>query len=119
MQQTTDPFAGIEKGGKPVIRTVCFAYDGRVTIDTPDGPQRLGDVLLSVAIWLEVEQVDMEAARKVEYVSPNGDTIQRIEFASSEPGAEDWRISLQMPKDGTDPRAIKVRGNWPRGKPSR
>ena len=113
LQQATNPFVGLAKGCAPVVRTACFPYPGNVTIDTPNGPRKLGDVLLSVALWLEVEQITIEEAKKIEYAAPDGQTIQRIEFASKEPGAEEWRISLQMPKGCTDLKQLKTGGNWP------
>jgi hypothetical protein len=113
LQQATDPFAGLVKGSEPVVRTACFPYPGSVTIDTPSRPRRLGDVLLSVALWLGVEQVAIDEAKKIEYADPDGHTIQRIEFASKAAGAEQWRISLQMPKDCTDLKELRIRWNWP------
>lgn len=112
LQEATNPFADLEKGHEPVIRTACFPYPGNVAIETHDGPKILGDVLLSVALWLETEQVDLDTARKVEYTSPQGDTLQRIEFVSQYPDSNDWRISLQMPKDSTDLSQIRTGGNW-------
>ena len=118
LQEASDPFTDIEKGRAPEVKTACFPYPGNVTLDTPDGPKKIGDVLLSVALWLEVEQVDLESAKKVEYTSTDGVTIQRVEFTSREPGAEDWRISLQIPKDSEDMRQLRTGGNWPEQKPT-
>ena len=115
LQEATNPFHGIEKGGPPVIRTACFPYPGIVTIETPNGPKTLGDVLLSIALGLEVEQVDFASAKKVEYSSKDGDSLQRVEFASREPGMENWRISLQMPKDGKDLGQLRTRMVQPGG----
>ncbi len=113
LQNVTNPFAEVEKGAKPVIKTACFPYPGNVTVETPQGPKRIGDVLLSVALALEVEQVDFDCAKKFEYESMDGDTLQRIEFASREPGMEDWRISLQMPKDATNVEQLRTRLDQP------
>jgi hypothetical protein len=113
LQEATNPFADIEKGHAPVIKTACFPYPGNVTIETDEGPKILGDVLLSVALWLEVEQIDLDNARKVEYTSPQGEALQRIEFVSKSSDSRNWRISLQMPKDGTDLSQIKTGGHWP------
>lgn len=113
LQEATNPFAEIEKGQAPVIKTACFPSPGNVTIETAEGPKILGDVLLSVALWLEVEQIDLDNARKVEYTSPQGEALQRIEFVSKDSDSSDWRISLQMPKDGTDLSQIMTGGNWP------
>ena len=56
----------IMKGERPVVRTAGFPYPGNVTVETPDGAKVIGDVLLSVALWLEVERMGLDAARKVE-----------------------------------------------------
>jgi len=66
VQKATDPFEGIIKGQAPTVRTACFPYAGNATVDTPDGPKEIGDVLLSLALWLEVETVDLDRAKKVE-----------------------------------------------------
>jgi hypothetical protein len=119
VQQATNPFVGILKGQRPSIRTACFPYPGNVTVDTATGPQRIGDVLLSVALSLEVEKVDLEAARKVEYGVSAAPSLQRVEFASRDPSAKDWRISLQAPKDADDPSQIRTGGNWPQAREKR
>ncbi|MGD0819241.1 MAG: restriction endonuclease [Desulfomonilia bacterium] len=113
LQEVTNPFADVEKGCAPVIKTACFPFPGNVIVNTPDGQKKIGDVLLSVALSLEVEQVDLESAKKVEYTSPDGAAIQRVEFASREPGAEDWHLSLQIPKDSVDISQLRTGGNWP------
>src|SRR5205085_6378675 len=102
IQEATDPFKGIIKGQDPTIRTACFPYAGDVTVDTPGGSKEIGDVLLSLALWIEVEIVDLATAKKVEYASRQSPEIQRVEFSSGDPAAKDWRISLQIPKDATD-----------------
>lgn len=118
LQEATNPFADIEKGQAPVVKTACFPFPGNVTVNTSEGPKKIGDVLLSVALSLEVEQIDLESAKKIEYASPDGTAIQRVEFASLEPGAEDWRLSLQIPKNSDDISQLRTGGNWPEQKPS-
>lgn len=118
LQSATDPFYGIEKRASPVVKTACFPYCGDVTVDTPEGAKRIGDVLLSVALWLEVEQVTLESASRVEYVSPDGLSIQRVEFGSRKSGLEDWRISLQIPRDSTDLRDLRTGVTGPERKSS-
>lgn len=113
LQEATDPFAGMEKGGNPEIKTACFSYPGTVIVETPDGPKRVGDVFLSVSLALEVEQVDLESAKKIEYSSSDGDTIHRVEFSSREPRMEDLRVSLQMPKDASDLGQLRIRLDQP------
>jgi hypothetical protein len=113
VQEVTDPFADIEKGESPVVRTACFPYPGNVTVETPDGPKVLGDVLLSMALWLEIEQVGLADARKVEYASPEGTALQRVEFISQRREDKDWRISLQMPKDSTDLKDLRTELSQP------
>ena len=113
LQEATNPFADIVQGMPPTVKTACFPFPGNVTLDTADGPKIIGDVLLSLALSIEVEQVDLESAKKVEYSSPDGIAIQRVEFESRESKAEDWRLSLQMPKDSKDIRELKTGGNWP------
>jgi len=113
VQQATSPYMGIVKGEPPVVRTACFPYPGNVTVDTVDGPVQIGDVLFSIALWLDVEMVTFEAARKVEYGANTAVPLQRVEFASRESAAGDWRLSLQAPKDARDTSQIQTGGNWP------
>ncbi|MFO7033253.1 hypothetical protein B9T07_26410, partial [Limnospira fusiformis CCALA 023] len=82
VQEATDPFEGVEKAQSPVPRTACFPYPGSVTIATADGRFQLGEVILTVALWIEAECIPLDAANKVEYVSDDIDAIQRVEFAS-------------------------------------
>lgn len=113
LQQTTDPFEGIEKAQPPTFRTACFPYPGTVTIAVADGAYLLGDVIVTVALWIEAEQVLLDAAKKVEYASDERSTIQRVEFASRRSKEKDWRISLQMPKNSTDIADLQTGGSWP------
>jgi hypothetical protein len=117
LQEATDPFAGVIKGEPPKIRTACFPYPGNVIVDTPNGPTKIGDVLLSLAVWLDVETVELDAAKKVEYGSSGGPAIQRVEFSSRDPAAKDWRVSLQIPKDSADVRQLRTGGSWPKESP--
>jgi hypothetical protein len=108
VQQVGNPFADVEKGQPPVIRTACFPYPGNVLVETPDGPKRLGDVILSMALWIEIEQVTLDVARKVEYAAPLGEAFHRVEFASARTQAKGLRISLQMPKDSADLKDLRT-----------
>jgi hypothetical protein len=113
IQEATNPFAGIEKAQRPVFRTACSPYPGTVTVETVDGPCLLGDVLLTVALWIEAEQVTLDDARKVEYTSEDIQPLQRVEFTSQRRPAGDLRISLQMPKTAADIAALRTGGEWP------
>lgn len=112
LQQATEPFTGIVKGKPPVTRTACLPYPGNVEALTPDGPRPLGEVFLTVALSLEVEQITLEQARKVNY-SAAGQGLQRVEFASQRPAAQEWRVSLQLPSDATDLGGLRAGGSWP------
>ena len=114
VQQVGNPFADVEKRHPPVIRTACFPYPGNVSVETPDGRKRLGDVILSMALWLEIEQVTLDAARKVEYAGPQGEAFHRVEFASTRKEANDLRISLQMPKDSANLKDLRARMHDPK-----
>jgi hypothetical protein len=113
LQEATDPFEGVEKAQPPTFRTACFPYPGTVTIASADGPCLLGDVIVTVALWIEAEQVLLDAAKKVEYASDETSAIQRVEFASRRSKEKDWRISLQMPKNSTNIADLRAGGNWP------
>jgi hypothetical protein len=117
LQETTEPFAGIAKFQPPVVRTACFPYPGNVRVSTPHGPEILGDVFLSVALSLDVEQVTLEAATKVEYGASQADDLQRAEFVSSRHESTDWRVSLQLPKNATNTSELRTGGNWPANSP--
>ena len=112
LQEAADPFEGIEKAQPPTFRTACFPYPGTVTIASADGPCLLGDVIVTVALWIEAEQVPLDAAKKVEYTSDEQSAIQRVEFASRRSKEKDWRISLQLPKNSTDIADLRAGGNW-------
>jgi hypothetical protein len=113
IQEAADPFDGIQKAQPPAFRTTCFPYPGSVTLTTTNGPCVLGDVLLTVALWTEAEQITLDAAHKVEYASDEMAAIQRVEFASRRRKANDWRISLQIPKDSEDTANLRTGGDWP------
>ncbi len=113
VQSELNPFIGIAMGAKPKIRTACFPYPGNVTVETATGPMKLGDVLLNVALSLEVEQVHLESAEKVEYATSDGHAFHRIEFESHEPGINDWRVSLQIPKNTVDLNHLRTRIEQP------
>lgn len=111
LQETVSPFDGIEKGQRPQIRTACFPYPGNVNVDLGDQTARLGDVILSVALWIEAEPVSIEEATKFAYAGEDQPPIHRVEFQSKE--TEDWWLSLQSDCDSTDIKSIKTGGNWP------
>ncbi len=113
LQEATDPFSHIKRGARPDVRTAVFPYPGNVTVEAVGGPKLLGDVMLSVVLSIDVEQITLGEARRVEYTSPNGKAIQRVEFASRQSQPEEWRISLQAPKNATDISELKTGSNWP------
>lgn len=114
VQETLNPFAEIAKGEPPVIRTARIPYPGTVSIDTPNGPWRLGHVFLSMAMWIEPEMVPIEEALKVSYSDLDSNSVHRVEFSSKL--TQDWRISLQAQSDAQGVNEILVGGNWPHNK---
>ncbi|HEY8248550.1 MAG TPA: restriction endonuclease [Hyphomicrobium sp.] len=113
IQEAVDPFDGIQKAQPPAFRTACFPYPGTVTVATADGPCALGDVLLMVALWIEAEQITLDAAKKLEYGSSEKTAIQRVEFVSRRQTQGDWRVSLQIPKDSKSIADLRTGGEWP------
>ncbi|MEQ8249543.1 MAG: restriction endonuclease [Alphaproteobacteria bacterium] len=113
LQEATDPFEGVQKAQPPVLRTACFPYPGTVTVAAADGPCLLGDVILTVALWIEAESISLDEASRVEYASAELSTIQRVEFASRRDKSGDRRISLQVPKHSDDIADLHTGGNWP------
>jgi len=113
VKEATDPFDGVAKAQPPMFRTACFPYPGTVIVETAGGPCVLGDVLLTIALWIEAEEVSLDAAQKVEYSSSEIPAVQRVEFASRRRKAIDWRIALQIPKESTDITDLRTGGNWP------
>lgn len=113
VQEAADPFEGVEKAQPPILRTACFPYPGTVTLTTASGPVQLGDVMLTVGLWIEAEQVTLDAADKVEYTSEDIQSLQRVEFASRRRKDKDWRISLQIPKQSENIDDLRTGGAWP------
>jgi hypothetical protein len=66
-----------------------------------------------MALWLELEEVWLDAAPKVEYALPEGKALQRVEFVSQRREDKDWRFSLQMPKESKDISELKTDMNQP------
>lgn len=114
VQETLNPYSQIEKAAPPLVRTARIPYPGTVSVDTPEGPRLLGHVFLSMAMWIEPEQVTIEDALRVDYSDARGPAIHRVEFASDR--TENWRISLQARSDSEDIADIRVGGNWPNTK---
>src|SRR3546814_4205092 len=98
IQEAADPFEGVEKSQPPILRTACFPYPGTVTLTTGEGPVQLGDVMLTVVLWIEAEPVALDAAHRVEYTSEDSQPLQRVEFASRRHKGKDWRISVHIQK---------------------
>jgi hypothetical protein len=91
-----------------VFRTACFPYPGTVIVGTTGGPCVLGDVLLTVALWIEAERVSLDAAQKVEYSANEIPAVQRVEFASRR--RIDWRSSLQISKESINITDLRTGG---------
>ncbi|WP_031498143.1 restriction endonuclease [Bryobacter aggregatus] len=113
VQKDGDAFGDVKRGQPPVIRNACFPYPGNVRVETPDGPKRLGDAILSIKLWIELEEVWLNDAKRVEYASPEGEALQRVEFVPQRREQKDWSISLQVPKDSTDLNELKTGFNQP------
>lgn len=110
LQAETDPFEGVPKGAPPLIKTACFSYPGTVSVEVDAEPIVIGDVLLSVAVWIEPEMVGLSDATKVRY-SSTSESIQRVEFCAQN-GEVSQRISLQYPSSSKDTKELRVRV-WP------
>ena len=113
LQEATDPFEGVEKGQEPILRTACFPYPGTVTLIAGSERCLLGDVLFTVALWIEAERISLDSARKVEYLASDENALQRVEFTSRRHLDGDWRVSLQIPKDSNDIADLRTGGDWP------
>ena len=98
VQESVDPFTGIERNGEIVVRTACFPFAGNVVVETPAGSQVLGDAVISFSLSIRVEQVSLNAATKIQYTSPEGLALQRVEFKSLDHDTADVGITLQMPQ---------------------
>lgn len=114
LQKMVDPFQGILVGAKPTIRTACFPYFGDVEVETVSGKICLGDVLLNVAVSIEIEIVSLDSAKKVEYCDDQGNVLQRVEFESKECNTGDLSVALQLPKDATDVKDLRTRLTTPK-----
>lgn len=114
LQSLTNPFQDVPRSGRSIERSVCFPYPGNVTVETSNGKELLGDVLFKLEMWFEIEHVSQDMAKKAEYVSEDGNSLQRIEFASKEPGYEDWRFSMQAPTTSTNRKDLRVKYEMPR-----
>lgn len=108
-QELVDPFANVGKGMPPVIRTACFPFPGNVVIDTGVSTERLGDVLLSVALAIEIEQVALDDAKKMSYRGTGGTDLQRLEFRSVECTRGEWSIAIQLPRTASDVHEMRTR----------
>lgn len=112
VQSVANVFEGIGKTDPPVIRTACFPYPGNVSVQTSEGEKRLGDLFLSVALWIEVEPVWQADATKVVYSGEDVSRLQRVEFASAK-SEQDWRAALQINQNAKDLDTLKTSGTWP------
>lgn len=113
LQEAADPFAGLVAGQAPVLRTACFPYPGNVTVDVGKGPQRLGDAMLTMALWLELEAVSLEQATKVAYGAEDAEPIQRVEFTSRRSQPNSPQIALQATPDLVSGPRVRITTNRP------
>jgi len=113
INEAFNPFQYVPRSGRRIVRTTGFPYPGNVELKTGRGIVRLGDVALTLGVWFEIEQVDLEDAKKRQYRSPDGPNLHRIEFASRMPGVEDWRLSMQTPEDATEFGSVRNRFEKP------
>jgi hypothetical protein len=113
LQAATDPFEEIGESTELCHRAFCYVFPGDFTLDTPGGTHLLGDVTVSVALWKTFDIVSIDEARKVEYASPEGEVVQRVEFEWHPEPTKPCRLSLQIPKDATDVKDLKVIADWP------
>lgn len=113
VQEVADPFAGVAKNEAPALRTACFPYPGTVALTFSGEEHILGDVILTMKLWIEAEKVSINDALKVNYGADGITNLQRVEFASQNSTTNDSRISLQIPEDSDDIQDIVVGGNYP------
>lgn len=111
VQNSLDPYVDIEKAVPPITRTARIWYPGTVTVDTPHGPEHLGHVFLSTAMWIEPEFVTIDEAHKIRYDGDEDVALQRVEFSSAR--TKGWRISIQAHADATCVDDLRTSGNWP------
>ncbi|MBX7062829.1 MAG: restriction endonuclease [Pyrinomonadaceae bacterium] len=107
LQEAVNPFAYVPRSGRSIVRSAGFPYPGNVRLRLKDRSEVLGDVLMTIRLWFDIERVTLEAATRRTYISNNGSALQRIEFASEMRGYEDWRVSLQAPHDASDTSSIR------------
>ena len=112
LQEAANPYLALPKMTPPLVRSACFPYPGNVTVDAPEGQLRLGDVIMTVALWWEAEPVWKSAATMVAYGSRNTEGHHRVEFASTQ-SEKDWAISLQAPAATSDINDLRPGGVWP------
>lgn len=109
LQESRDPFAEIERGKPPVFKTACFPYPGNVKVVTPAGTETLGDVIISVALSIDLEKVAFEDTKKIGYAGTGEVDLQRIEFNSANCPQGEWSVALQMPRSSTNADDVRVR----------
>jgi hypothetical protein len=112
LQDAANPYASLPKMQPPLVQTVCFPYPGNVTVDTPWGEIRLGDVILSVAMWWESEAIWQSHATRVAYGARDQAGLHRLEFSSAR-SKEEWSVSLQASADASDIGDLRLGGVWP------
>ena len=112
MQQAVNPFEGVEEQAGWQVRTLCMPYPGNVVLQCQDTRLILGDVVLGVALAITLEVISLNDATKIEYSSPDGEVIQRVEFEWDNSCQQRSRMSLQIPKRSNDVKDLNVRSEW-------
>ena len=112
LQDAANPYASLPKMQPPLVQNACFPYPGNVTVDTPWGEVRLGDVILSVALWWESEAIWQSAATMVSYGPRDQAGLHRLEFSSAL-SMDEWSVSLQTPADASDIGGLRPGVVWP------
>lgn len=112
LQDAANPYASLPKMQPPLVQNACFPYPGNVTVDMPSGEVRLGDVILSVAIWWDSEAIWQSNATMVAYGARDQAGLHRLEFSSAL-SKDEWSVSLQVPADASQIEDLRPGGVWP------
>jgi hypothetical protein len=110
--EAANPLQSVVRGEPPSIHRVCFSYPDNVTVDVGDQTLRLGDVIVTLALWWDAEAVWKSDATRVSYGAGEASSLHRLEFTSLR-AAEDWSVAMQVPAATTNLDEMKTSGVWP------